>query len=298
MIHAREIPRWRAWVIAVRPVPLLAAVAAVMVGSALAISDGQFDPFLALVTLICSVLLLAGINVANDYFDYVKGVDTPDRLGPVRVAMSGLIPLRELRDGIILILTAAVAAGIYLVVVGGWPIAIVGGLCILLGLWYSGGPFPFGHHGLGDLLVFLFFGFVAVGVAYYLQLHSLKPIILLAGMPCSALATGILVINNLRDMETDRRTGKYTLAVIIGPRATRLEFVLLIGLTYAAPTLVWLAGWSSARVLLTWITLPLAIRLIRSVYQPVDGPRLNWALARTMYLDFAINLLFGIGLVL
>jgi 1,4-dihydroxy-2-naphthoate octaprenyltransferase len=298
MFQARNTPRWRAWLIAVRPIPLLAAVAAVIVGSAMAIAEEHFDPLVALVTLFCSVLLLAGINVSNDYFDYVKGVDTPDRLGPMRVTMSGLLPLAEIREGIVLIFAAAVAAGIYLVVIGGWPIAVIGALCILLGLWYSGGPFPFGHYGLGDLLVFLFFGFVAVGVTYYLQLHALSPLILLAGMPCSALATGILIINNLRDMETDRRTGKYTLAVRIGPRATRLEYLLLIGLTYAAPTLAWLIGWSSAWVLLTWTTLPLALRLLRSVFQPVDGPRLNRALSETMYLDFIINLLFGVGLIL
>ena len=192
----------------------------------------------------------------------------------------------------------ATLVGLYLVLVGGWPILVLGIAAILAALAYTGGPFPFGYHGLGDLFVFLFFGLAAVCGTYYVQALTLNAKVVLAAVPVGALTTAILVVNNLRDMETDRKTGKRTLAVMIGARATRLEYGALLVVSYAVPLLFWLARWSSAWVLLSWLTLPLAVRLVRTIYGTSEGPALNKALAGTANLDLLFGLLFAVGLVL
>ncbi len=299
MTQVSEIAPWRAWAMAARPKTLPAAVAPVLVGVALAQADGRFAPLPALAALVAALLIQIGTNLANDYYDCVKGADVAGRKGPTRVAQSGLIPLQRLRAAMVLTLAAAAVVGLYLVAVGGWPILAIGVASLVSAVAYTGGPFPLGYHGLGDLFVFLFFGLAAVCGTYYVQALSFTPQVLAAAIPMGTLTTAILVVNNLRDIETDRQTGKRTLAVMIGPRATRLEYVLLLALAYAVPVLFWLAGWSSAGVLLAWATLPLALRLVRTVvYRTVEGPLLNKALAGTATLDLAFGVLFAVGLVL
>jgi len=291
------MPGWRAWILATRPRTLPAAIAPVVVGVALAQADGLLAPLPALAALVGALLLQIGANLANDYFDYVKGADVPGRQGPTRVAQSGLISLPHLRIGIAVTFGLVAVVGLYLVAVGGWPILVVGLAALLSAVAYTGGPYPLGYHGLGDLFVFLFFGLVAVGGTYYVQALTLAPAVVIAAIPVGALTTAILVVNNLRDIDTDRPAGKRTLAVQIGRRGTRLEYLLLLALAYAVPPLFWAAGWSSGWVLLSWLSLPLALRSARTILQ-ADGPALNLALAATANLALAFSLLFALGLIL
>jgi 1,4-dihydroxy-2-naphthoate octaprenyltransferase len=293
-----NIPPWRAWTQAARPKTLPAAMSPVVVGIALAAADDAFQPLPAMAALAGALLIQIGTNLANDYFDYVKGVDVEGRKGPMRVAAGGLLSLRDLRVGIAVASGLAALVGVYLVWVGGWPILFVGVASLISALAYTGGPFPIGYHGLGDLFVFIFFGLAAVCGTYFVQALAVTRQVVVASVPIGALTVAILVVNNLRDIETDARTAKCTLAVMIGPRYTRLEYLFLLALAYAVPLLCLIAEWSSFWILLPWLTLPLALRLIRIIYGPSDGPPLNKALARTANLDLLFSLLFALGLVL
>jgi 1,4-dihydroxy-2-naphthoate octaprenyltransferase len=265
---------------------------------ALAQADGVFSLLPALAALAGALLIQIGTNLANDYYDYLKGVDTTERKGPARVAASGLVTLPQLRIAIGLTFALAALVGLYLVFAGGWPILILGLASIISAVTYSGGPLPFGYHGLGDLFVFLFFGLGAVCGTYYVQALTLTSKVIVASVPVGTLTVAILVVNNLRDIETDRATEKRTLAVILGPATTRWEYALLLAVAYFVPPLFWLTGWSSAWVLLPCLTLPLAGRLLHTVYQTTEGVRLNKVLAGTANLDLGFSLLFALGLLL
>jgi 1,4-dihydroxy-2-naphthoate octaprenyltransferase len=298
MSQTAAVSQGQAWVMAVRPKTLPAAIAPVLVGTALAWTDGVFAPLPALAALLAALLIQMGTNLANDYYDHMLGADVAGRKGPTRVAQSGLIPLARLRKGIVVTFGLAALVGIYLVWVGGWPILVIGIASLVSAIAYTGGPFPIGYHGLGDLFVFLFFGLAAVCGTYFVQALGLSPIVVLAAVPVGALTTAILVVNNLRDFDTDRQTGKRTLAVLIGPKVTRLEYLLLLAAAYAVPALAWLVGWATAWVLLPWLTLPLAVRLVRMVFQTAEGTALNKTLAGTANLDLLFGILFAVGLVL
>lgn len=298
METSAEISQTRAWLMATRPKTLPAAMSPVVVGLALALADGVFSPGPALAALAGALLLQIGANLANDYFDYVKGADVAGRKGPTRVAASGLIALPRLRLGMILVFAAAALVGLTLVFSGGWPILLVGIAAMLSALAYTAGPYPLGYHGLGDLFVFLFFGLVAVCGTYFVQAQMLTAQVVAAAVPVGALTVAILVVNNLRDIETDAQTGKRTLAVRLGPQGARLEYGLLLAIAYAGTVLFWLANWSSAWVLLPWLTLPLGGRLVRVLHSTDEGPALNKALAGTANLDLLFSLLFALGLAL
>ncbi|MGD8795106.1 MAG: 1,4-dihydroxy-2-naphthoate polyprenyltransferase [Anaerolineae bacterium] len=293
-----EISPFRIWFMAARPKTLPAAISPVLVGTALAVADGAFTPLPALAAMAGALLLQVGVNLANDYQDYVKGTDVAERKGPTRVAASGLLPLPHLRIGILVTFALAILVGIYLSIVAGWAILILGTAAILSALAYTGGPFPLGYHGLGDLFVFLFFGLAAVCGTYYVQAQTLTPLVVIAAMPIGALTVAILVVNNLRDIETDAQTGKRTLAVILGPEKTRLEYLSLLAIAYATPLLLWLTGNTSFWLLLPWLTLPWALRLVPVLYQTAEGPPLNKALAATANLDLAFSLLLALGILL
>jgi len=296
-LEAQEISKTSAWILAIRPRTLPAAVAPVMVGAAMAFADHGFKFFPALAALTGALLLQIGVNLANDYFDYVKGVDTSDRLGPVRVTQSGLISPDQVRAGMILVFILAVGVGGYLVAVGGWPILLVGCAAIIAALSYSGGPYPLASHGLGDLFVFIFFGLVAVCWTYYVQIHQLTPATVLMAVPLGLLITAILVVNNLRDINTDRKAGKNTLAVILGEQGARTEYILLIVVAYLLPLVFWLAGLLPAGVLLPLVSLPLAISWI-CIIMKSEGPVLNQALAGTAKTTLIYSLLLSIGIIL
>jgi 1,4-dihydroxy-2-naphthoate octaprenyltransferase len=295
--EAKEESGTGAWFLAVRPRTLPAAVAPVIVGAAMAFADDGFRIFPSLAALLGALLLQIGVNLANDYFDYVKGIDTSDRLGPVRVTQSGLIPPTRVRAGMILVFVIAAAVGLYLVIVGGWPILLVGCAAIIAALSYSGGPYPLASHGLGDIFVFIFFGLVAVCGTYYVQLHQITLATVLNALPLGLLITAILVVNNLRDINTDRKAGKKTLAVTLGERGARAEYLLLMLFAYLFPLVFWLAGLMPTGVLMPLVSLPLAISWIRVIMKS-EGPILNQALAGTAKTTLVYSLLLAIGIIL
>jgi len=256
-----------------------------------------FSPAPALAAVAGALLLQILSNFANDYFDHKKGADTRDRLGPTRVMAAGLLSARDMGVGMAATAGLAVLVGIYLILVGGWPILAVGAASLLAALLYTGGPFPFGYHGLGDLFVFVFFGLVAVCGTYFVQAGGISADILLAAAPVGMLITAILVVNNLRDIVTDARAGKRTLAVFIGPKKTRRQYVVLLVLAYIAPLVLWQGFGFGTAVLLPFLSVPLAARRVLSIYSAV-GTELNAVLAATARLSLQYSLLLSLGIVL
>jgi len=286
----------RAWLMAIRPRTLPAAVSPVLVGTALAIHDGGFAPLPALAALAGSLLLQIAVNLSNDYFDHVRGVDGPQRRGPVRVTQSGLISPERVRLGMIVVFTLATLVGVYLIVVGGWPILAIGVASILSALAYSGGPFPLASHGLGDLFVYLFFGLAAVCGTYIAQAHGLPLGVIIASIPPGFLITDIIVVNNTRDIETDREAGKHTLAVMLGETGSRVEYVALLIISYLVPVAMWIAGQWPVWGVLSLLSLPLAVSLVRDLLRAADGPSFNKLLAGTARLALVFSILLSIGL--
>ncbi len=272
------------------------AAAPVAVGAALALADGQGRGLPASAALLGALLIQIGANFANDVFDFERGADTDARIGPPRAAQLGLLTPRQMKIGTAAAFASAALVGVYLVAIGGWPIAVVGVLSIAAGLAYTGGPFAFGYHGLGDIAVFTFFGIVAVCGTYYVQVLALSPIAFAGSLPIGAFATAVLVVNNLRDVDTDRSAGKRTLAVRFGRRAARFEYAGLLVFAYAMLPVLWFAGASRAAMIFPLATLPLAALLIRTVWTASDGPTLNAALARTAVLEVAFAVLLACGL--
>ncbi len=310
MTATAEIPsRRRAWLMAARPQTLPAAAAPVMVGVGLAVRDGVLAPLPALAALVGALLIQIGTNFANDYYDAIKGADTDEREGFTRVTQAGLLPPDAVRRAMLVTFTVAILVGTYLVSVGGVPILVIGLASVLCGIAYTGGPYPFGYYGLGDLFVFVFFGVIAVTGTYYVQAAALlaEPFptwvppgtvtetVVLASLPIAALSTAILVVNNVRDIETDRTAGKRTLAVILGYRLSRVEYVSLLTLAYVVPAWLFATGESLA-VLLPLASLPLAVVVARTVCTRTDGEALNPALERTGKLLALYAVLFAVGL--
>jgi 1,4-dihydroxy-2-naphthoate octaprenyltransferase len=284
------------WLLAARPKTLPAAAAPVVVGTAVAFSENVFALLPAMAALLGSLLIQIGTNFANDVFDFKKGADTTERLGPLRVTQAGLLTPNQVMAGMWLTFGLASLIGLYLVWVGGWPIVVIGLLSIASGIAYTGGPFPLGYNGLGDLFVFIFFGLFAVTGTYYVQAGTISPAALWAAIPIGLLATAILVVNNLRDIDTDRAAGKKTLAVRFGTRAAQLEYILLLSLSYLIPLLMWLTGLESAWLLLTWLSLPLTRPLLTMIFNEKGRP-LNAALAGTARLELLYAFLFSVGLI-
>jgi len=285
----------RVWLLAARPGTLTAAVVPVLVGTAVAAAYGGFRALPALAALLTAVCIQIGTNFANDFHDFQRGADTHERVGPQRVTQSGLIAPRTVRAAALGTFGVALVIGIYLAVVGGWPILITGLASIAAGWAYTGGPWPFGYHGLGDLFVFVFFGLVATAGTTYVQLHAVPLPAWIAAVPVGALATAILVVNNLRDIATDARAGKRTLAVRLGPDATRVEYVVLLVLAFAAPFA--LLPFARPWVLLPLASFPLAAGPLRLVFRG-QGAELNAALGATARLHLAYGALLALGLVL
>lgn len=285
----------KVWLLAARPATLPAAVVPVLVGSAAAAAAGSFRPWVMVAALVASLLIQIGTNLANDYFDFQKGADTEARLGPTRVTQSGLLTPAQVVRGMVVTFALAVLAGLYLIAVGGWPILLVGVLSILAGIAYTGGPYPLGYHGLGDLFVFVFFGVVAVTGTYYVHTSTLDWTAAVASVPVGLLANAILVVNNLRDVETDAAAGKRTLAVRLGVPATRAHYALCLGGAYLVPVLLRLGDGMGAGFWLPWITLPLGIALLRTVFGGAAGRQLNPVLKRTGQLHLLFGLLFAAG---
>lgn len=272
---------------------LPAAVVPVLVGSAAAAADGRFRPAVFVAALLASLLIQIGTNFANDLFDFKKGADTKERIGPTRVTQAGLLTPQDVQRGMVVTYGLAFLIGLYLVYVGGWPILLLGLASIAAGILYTGGPWPYGYHGLGDVFVFVFFGLVAVMGTYYLHADAVTLNAFLASIPVGCLATAILVVNNLRDIETDRAAGKRTLAVRIGEQATRVQYVVLVAVPFVIPVLLWRLGALSSFFWLTWLALPVAVGLWRTVLARTRGPALNRVLKQTGMLHLLYGILFA-----
>jgi 1,4-dihydroxy-2-naphthoate octaprenyltransferase len=283
------------WFVAARPRTLPAAVAPVLVGTALAISVEDFGALAFVCALIGSVFIQIGTNLANDYSDARRGADTEDRLGPVRVTAGGLMPPRRVLIGTYVAFGVAVAAGLVLTAIAGPEIIAVGAASILAGVLYTGGPRPYGYAGLGELFVFLFFGVVAVVGSFYVQTQDLPWEAFALSIPVGLLASAILVVNNVRDIDTDRRAGKRTLAVKLGRTGARRLFAAMLAGSYATCVAIPAAGGLTWWLLLPLLTLPLAVMLRATVATRTDGPALNGALAGTGQLLALYSILLAAG---
>jgi 1,4-dihydroxy-2-naphthoate octaprenyltransferase len=285
----------RLWLVAARPRTLPAAIAPVLVGTALAGQEDEFHGLRFVAALVGSVFIQIGTNLSNDYSDARRGADTEDRLGPVRVTAGGLIPPRRVLVGTYVAFGVAVAAGAYLAAVAGWELLAVGAASILAGVLYTGGPRPYGYEGLGELFVFLFFGVVAVTGSYFVQTEELVWEAFALSVPVGLLSAAILVVNNVRDIETDRRAGKRTLAVKLGRDRARLLWLAMVLVALAAPPVIAVTG-----ALSWWVVLPvlaggLVPPLWAKVHERTDGPSLNAALAETGRLLAVFSLLLSAG---
>ncbi len=283
---------------AARPRTLPAAVAPVLVGTALAGYSGVFHWLRFIAALLGAILIQVGTNLSNDYSDARRGADAEDRLGPVRVTAGGLVPPRQVLIATYLTFGLAVLVGVYLIVVAGWQLLLVGVASILAGVAYTGGPKPYGYEGLGEVFVFLFFGVVAVAGSYFVQVRSLSWEAFALSVPVGLLAAAILVVNNIRDIDSDRRAGKRTSAVRLGRERTRTMFGAVVYVAFLCAPVTWLFGPVRAWVLLPWLTLGLAVPLVRLVRTHADGPSLNQALAKTGMLQLAFCALLSAGLLL
>ena len=285
----------RIWLMAARIRTLPAAVAPVLVGTSLAGAAGIFraGPFVA--ALLGSILIQIGTNLANDYSDARRGADTDDRLGPVRVTAGGLVPPRQVLIATYVTFGLAMVCGVYLVFAAGIELLFVGIASIAAGVLYTGGPRPYGYEGLGEIFVFLFFGVAAVTGSAFAQLKEWPWEALVLSVPVGLLAAAILVVNNVRDMDTDKRAGKRTLAVRLGRERARTVYGLMLYLAYVVAPLPWLIGSLSPWLLAPWLTLPLAVRLARTVRTHADGPTLNEALAQTGMLQLGFCVLLSAG---
>ncbi len=283
---------------AARPRTLPAAVAPVLVGTALAGFEHVFHPLRFVAALLGAVFIQVGTNLSNDYSDARRGADAEDRLGPVRVTAGGLVPPKQVLVATYVSFGLAVLAGAYLIAVAGWELLLVGAASILAGVAYTGGPRPYGYEGLGEVFVFLFFGIVAVAGSYFVQVTHLEWEAFALAVPVGLLAASILVVNNVRDIDSDRRAGKRTLAVRIGRHRTRILYAVIVYLAFLLAPITWIFGPLKPWLLLPWLTLPLAARVVRTVRNHTDGPSLNQALAQTGMLQLAFCILLSAGLLL
>lgn len=288
----------RAWILAARPATLSAALVPVAVGMTIAHLLSGFALWPALAALAGAIWIQIGTNFANDVYDYKKGADTGDRLGPTRAAQAGLLTTRQLFVGMAVTFGLASLCGLYLLSVGGWPIAVIGIASIASGVAYTGGPYPLGYNGLGDLFVLVFFGFVAVCGTVYVQMLEVPVLALWMSIPVGALATAILVVNNIRDVETDVLCGKRTLAVRFGKSAARLEYVLLLASAFVVPTSLVLRGQLPIAVLAVWLSAPLAVSLLKIVLTSDDGETLNRGLKGSAALLLVHGVLLCAGMLI
>ncbi len=288
----------KGWVTAARPKTLPAAIGPILPGAALAWANSSFKLLPVIAALSAALLLQIAVNIANDYFDYIHGIDTPDRVGPVRAAAGGLLSLKSMRTGMVLITLLILTIGVYLIYIAGIPILLIGIASVISVYLYSAGPFPLSTNALGDLFVFIFFGPAAVCGTYYVQTLSLNIEIILYSVSVGLLITAIIVVNNYRDIETDTAGGKRTLAVVLGKKLTRVEYYILVFIAYLIPPTLVVFTDSSPWVLLSLISVPLWIPLIRDISGQVSDQALNKTLAGTAKAGLLFSVFLSLGIVL
>ena len=290
----------RAWILAARPPTLPAAIAPVLVGTAVASLERDVFWGLFAQVLIAAVLIQIGVNFANDLSDFRRGADTPQRLGPPRAVAQGWLSEREMLAGAALVFAAAIAIGISLTLASGWPILAAGAASCIAAVAYTGGPWPYGYHGLGDVICFAFFGVVAVMGSGFVQLERLSWELAAAAIPVGCLVTAILVVNNLRDLETDRAAGKRTLAVLLGDRATRIEYAVLVAAAFISTAIFAAAGVLPIWSLSALAAAPYGVLLSLNVLDAAgfSGSALNPLLKQTAQLHLLAGALLAVGIAL
>ena len=283
------------WILASRPKTLPAGIAPVLMGTIMAFGDGIGHTSTALVCLLTALLLQIGTNLANDYYDFKKGADTQERVGPTRVTQSGLIPPEQVKAAFIGVFALAALASIWLVLRGGWPIALLGVAAILSGIFYTAGRYPLGYLGLGDLLVFIFFGPVAVAGTYYVQSLELNAAIIFAGFAPGLMSVAILTVNNLRDIDSDRKSGKNTLAVRFGRGFALSEYLFCVLGACVVPVFIYMFIEDHVLILVSSAISLAVIPTIKTVLTRTEGVALNTALASTARLLLIYSVLFAAG---
>ena len=286
----------QAWMLAIRPKTLPAGAVPIVLASAIAYADGAFKLLPALIALICALGIQIATNFINEIYDFRKGADTADRLGPTRTVAAGIISERTMTRVSAALAASVFLLGLYLVAIGGWPIFLIGVLSLIFAWAYTGGPFPIAYSGLGDVFVFIFFGLVAVGGTYYVQALTIPLPVLVAAAAPGALSVNILLVNNIRDIETDRKVGKMTLPARIGAPAARGIYVFLMVLAYAVPLYMVGIGYS-LWCLLTLLSIPIAVDMVRKLYRS-EGRELNQVLAGTGKVLTVHGALFSAGLII
>jgi 1,4-dihydroxy-2-naphthoate octaprenyltransferase len=290
-----SMPKWRIWWLASRPKTLSAAIAPVLVGSAVAFSADGFIFVAAFAALLVGLLIQVGTNFYNDYADFARGADTAERLGPMRVTQSGLLAPQTVRQGAIFTFSMAGLIGAYLIWLAGWPVALIGLAAILAGLAYTAGPWPLAYNGFGDLFAWIFFGFVAVCGTAYVQLRQVPFMGWMGGLALGAMITALLAVNNIRDIGTDRSAGRRTIPVIFGRNGGLIEYGFCLITAYLTPMFVFITFRQVLWYLLPIVTLPEAIRLFRFI-QVTEGRSLNKALAGTARLVLWYGVFMAVGI--
>jgi 1,4-dihydroxy-2-naphthoate octaprenyltransferase len=285
------------WILAIRPKTLSAAVAPVLIGTAMAFAEHSFQVGAATACMFVALLLQIGSNLANDVYDFEKGADSDERLGPMRVTQAGLLQPKEIKAGMWLVFGLTGLIGLYLVAIGGWVILMTGLAAIAAAVAYTGGPFPLGYHGLGDLFVFVFFGLVATAGSYYLQVGNVSIAVWGMAVAMGCLTVNILVVNNIRDIESDRKVGKQTMAVRLGSTAATGQYTILLLIAYLIPLCLVILGEISTWGILTWFSLPVGIHWQRFITRNA-GAALNKALAGSGQVELLYALLFCLGIIL
>jgi 1,4-dihydroxy-2-naphthoate polyprenyltransferase len=293
-----ETSKISVWLRAARPQTLPASVVPVLVGASLAWSDQLFRWDTTLVALFCALLIQIGTNFANDYYDFINGADTPDRIGFERATAAGLVSPKSMLKATYLTMTIAFFAGLYLVWIGGWMILLIGILSLIFGILYTGGPYPLGYNGLGDIFVFIFFGFAAVMGTYYVNTLEWNWISFWAAIPVGALCVNILVVNNLRDIKQDKISGKRTLGVLFGELALMIEYTILLFISFIIPILFYEFYHLNSWIFLPLLSMPAAWILLRQIWQHLDKRTLNKTLERTAQFMVLYGLLFSAGILL
>ena len=286
------------WIEAARPKTLAAAFVPVLVGSAIAYNQNSFDWIPSMVALLCAFLIQIGTNFANDYFDFIKGADTEDRVGFKRATSEGLITAEEMKMATIYTMALAFLFGLYLVWHAGWVILALGIASLVFGVLYTGGPFPLGYNGLGDLFVFLFFGIVAVMGTYYVNALEWSIESFWASLAVGALSVNILVVNNLRDVEQDGPAGKNTLGVLLGENALRWEYLLMLLTAVFIPIYMYLYFSYGIYLFLPYLAIPFGVFLLYVIWTEEEKSKLNKTLEQTAQFMTLFGILFSVGIIL
>lgn len=291
--------RIKIWLLAARPKTLWAAVGPVIIGTAMAYGYGMVDWLSLVCALTGAVLIQIGTNLANDYFDFVKGTDTHDRIGPTRATQAGLVSPQAMRRAYLIAFGLALIPGAYIIWRGCWPFLVIGIVSIICGILYTGGPFPIGYVGLGDLFVLIFFGPVAVGGTYYLHTLSIDSTAIIAGLAPGLISVAILSVNNMRDIDEDRRAGKRTLAVRFGRRFARLEYLFcMLVAAFVIPLYFYATADNRLFTLVPLVIITAAVPVIKTVFVSTDGQVLNGVLAKTGKLLLLFSIIFSLGWIL